>query len=698
MDREIVMKNVLRVVGVLAISMSSLAVSPVSATTAKLSWHTPTRIAPPLGETWSIACTTDTCFAATSTGLLQSTDHAAWTRSTSSVLATSTIDEISCDAHGSTCEAFTQQGASFITANNGATWSKGVSLSSLVGKNYLNGVTCVANGFCVAHYGPMFGKESFARATLSGATLGTWTKLTTPTIYGAGGINCPTTTNCIVGGNETSAYSSKSELLLSRNGGLTWTKSTAGSFTIATLNVTCAADGSALCLATGNSKASQLASAVGFVLSSTDYGVTWHRSVLANSVSDFQDAVCVTSTNCLGRSGAETGSGFFATQYTTVQSTDGGVTWTAASSLPTSVDPSLITCANGHGCFLILNESPISIYYSSDFSSWSSTTFPLASTDVYGTTCVTSTVCFTTSFPRGGAANSPLEVYESTNGGSTWVYRSTLPDWMLYVRQISCLNTTTCVAIGSKATGDATILRTSDAGSTWSAMDLGALDTTKTTITGVSCVAAHCVVAGYLVTGSNFTDISGVLLDSTDAGSTWRSVSVTLNGAFRDVSCATATACIAVGSSYPNGSSMQPVVFGSSDGATWTLRSTGTKGGAFTKVSCTSVSNCVYAGIDGNYNFLLAYSTSGMTFTSKTYKNSSGTYLSCRVTLCLAGLVSDSTDKPTYLVSTNSGKTFATQTPTDKSLQTDSVSGVTCASETFCLGTTASGSFTKFSK
>jgi hypothetical protein len=110
------------------------------------------------------------------------------------------------------------------------------------------------------------------------------------------------------------------------------------------------------------------------------------------------------------------------------------------------------------------------------------------------------------------------------------------------------------------------------------------------------------------------------------------------------------------------------------------------------------VSNCVYAGIDGNYNAILATSTSGMTFTATTYKNVSGTFLSCHLTLCIAGMTNDSTDKPTYLVSTNSGKTFVAQTPTVKSLLTDYVVEATCPSDTFCLGNTNDGAFTKFAQ
>ncbi|NBV26605.1 MAG: hypothetical protein EBR99_04765 [Actinobacteria bacterium] len=227
-------------------------------------------------------------------------------------------------------------------------------------------------------------------------------------------------------------------------------------------------------------------------------------------------------------------------------------------------------------------------------------TFPTSSTDVLGTTCVTTTVCFTTSFPLGAGANSPIEIYESTNGGSTWTYRGTLPDWMYYAGAMNCTSTTTCVAIGGKATGDATIIRTTDAGATWSAQELTGVDPAHASLSGLSCVATHCVVAG-TASSVDPTTPSGILLDSTDSGSTWHKVSISLIGALRDVSCATATACIAVGYSYVGSNSVQPVVYGTSDGTTWTVRSTGTKGGAFSEVSCTSVSNCVYAGIDGNY-------------------------------------------------------------------------------------------------
>lgn len=692
-------RNLFRAAGVVALSLSTLVVTPVSAATATLKWHPSTRIAPMLDTTRDVACTVDTCFAVTSVGMLKSTDHASWTRVTNSLVVTANFSFINCDVQGTTCEAANFQGAVVTTSDDGVTWAKGPSLSSLVGKTSLLGMTCVANAFCLAHFGGWMAKETFARASLSGGTIGSWSKLTTPTIVSATQFSCPTSTNCIIAGSASTSWTANSEILVSSNAGVTWTKSTAGNISQASIQLTCSANNGSLCLASGKGRLSSLSSPFGFLFRSTNFGASWSRVNLSSDVSNFANAVCQSDTNCLASKDVTTGSGLDATTSTSVvQSTDGGLTWNSGPSTPVDLTTTTAKCIAGHGCFLATTDAPVASYFSTDFTSWTTFEYPFSSDESGATTCVTTQVCFTTSFPRGaGVSSSIVEVYKSIDGGSTWTYRGTLPDWVYFFRKISCVDVSTCVAIGMKATGDALVMRTTDAGATWSSADLGSIDLAKADTRGLSCVGSHCVIAGAELKTSP-DGVTDLVLDSSDGGITWTRKNLGLDGGLKDVSCASASSCIAVGMANGAGYSVQPVVYGTSDGTTWSLRSLGTRGGTFAKVSCGSTTGCVYMGYDGNFKMTMAYSTSGVTFTTKTYANSSLLYVSCKDTLCVAGLSNMNSNKSTQLISTNSGKTFATLTITDKALAVDAIYEASCPTSTYCLGTTTYGSFTKLSK
>ena len=699
MNEDSMKRNFYRVAGVVALSLSTLVVTPVSAATATLKWHAGTRIAPALGTNEDVACTIDKCLSVTANGMLQTTDHATWTRVTTALVATAGFQFINCDAQGTTCEAANGLGAVVTTTDDGATWTKGSSLTSLVGKNNLFGMTCVANAFCLAHFGGWQGKETFARATLSGGTIGAWSKITAPVIVSATDFSCPTNTNCIIAGSVSTSWTANSQILVSTNAGVTWTKSSAGSISQGSIGLTCSVNGGSLCLASGSCRLSSLSNYFGFLFRSTNYGASWSRVTFSSDVSDFSSAVCQSETNCLASKEVTTGSGMSASSSTsTVQSNDGGLTWSSAPAMPTNLYSSTTKCFAGHGCLLSPYSQPIRSYFSTDFASWAAFTYPFSSTYVLATTCVSTTICFTTSFPRGaGSAPGPVEVYKSTNGGTTWAYRGTLPEWVYYLSEIRCVDGSTCVAIGMKANRDTFVMRTTDAGANWSLVDLGSLDTSKVNFRGLSCVSSHCVIAGVEMKPS-LDGTTGLLLDSIDGGLTWTKKDIQLDGGFRDVSCASATSCIAVGQENGTGYSLQSIVYGTSDGSNWSVRSRGTRGGYYSQVSCGSSASCVYLGIDGNYKMVLAYSTSGVTFTTKTYAHSSGEYVTCKDTLCVARYTDDNTDKSTYLMSTNSGKSFSTQSIADKTFATDPIYEVSCPSSTFCLGETAYGRFTKLSK
>jgi hypothetical protein len=320
--------------------------------------------------------------------------------------------------------------------------------------------------------------------------------------------------------------------------------------------------------------------------------------------------------------------------------------------------------------------------------------FATSSSSVLGMSCVSATTCMTLSSPTGSgdSTSDPYDAYITTNGGTSWTFRSHLPSWIGYLSDgsLSCLSATSCVLVGTTASKNPFALTSTDGMATWTSASLGSASDLTALLKSVSCSGTHCVAAGYSVT-TNAT--SALVLSSNDSGATWTRITGLGSGVLYSVSCATAASCLAVGYA-PVGNGYQPIVYGTSNGTTWTLRSQGTKGGLWTSVQCTSATNCVLLGADGNFKAEIATTSSGATFKATLYPKVSFTGLACRQTLCVTTSYDRYSKTPTtFYTSTNSGAKFTATKGTVKPFTTDAPEAISCATTTFCLATTLQGAF-----
>lgn len=163
---------------------------------------------------------------------------------------------------------------------------------------------------------------------------------------------------------------------------------------------------------------------------------------------------------------------------------------------------------------------------------------------------------------------------------------------------VSCTSASSCVAVGSIST-QTVVLRWD--GSTWniqpSPADVGQL-------VGVSCVSPEsCVAVGYNNNGSHFVPI----LERWD-GTQWSNQQSAapagaLGSSLSSVSCTSATACVAVGGYEPANSSLTSVLAERWDGTSWTVQNVAASGSSnapLTGVSCASATACVAVGGDGD--------------------------------------------------------------------------------------------------
>jgi hypothetical protein len=249
---------------------------------------------------------------------------------------------------------------------------------------------------------------------------------------------------------------------------------------------------------------------------------------------------------------------------------------------------------------------------------------------------------------------------------------------------------------------------------TWSVVPSPNAGVKGSSLGGVSCVSAtECTAVGSF---KNSSDIYRTLIESWD-GTSWTGVPsrnagpASSDNYLNDVSCASATACMAVGYFY-NSSGIERTLTESWNGTTWTVLHSPnpvTAGNnVLSSVSCSSATACTAVGnseiSDTDYRTLIE-SWDGTSWTAQPSRNPVvgqdylfGVFCSAAAA-CTAVGVTDSTsgDFPvrTLIESWNGSTWTQTPSPNPGPGHDDILFGVSCASATACVavgnGTQGSG-------
>ncbi len=186
------------------------------------------------------------------------------------------------------------------------------------------------------------------------------------------------------------------------------------------------------------------------------------------------------------------------------------------------------------------------------------------------------------------------------SGCQGWFSQLTAPEGSS-LAAVSCPESSTCVAVGSTASGNALIETTHDAGGSWHRPSLGS---SLPVLDAVSCADDQDCVAG---------GASGTVLSTTDGGVAWTTSTVSDIRAINAISCPTDDDCWATTTQASGG--LAPILATTDGGKTWASEPwaiPGSENGMFLlnvtldAVSCPSVSTCVVAGVANYYGIPLA--------------------------------------------------------------------------------------------
>jgi hypothetical protein len=324
----------------------------------------------------------------------------------------------------------------------------------------------------------------------------------------------------------------------------------------------------------------------------------------------------------------------------TAASADAAVTWTVQTTPNNSwhySDFQAVSCPTTTSCMAVGSHGDAGYQVARaeryNGSSWSNTTVPKTAQHFswfYGVSCTSSTACTAvgadaTSKAYGAwgyvtAIPDKIRPMVQRWNGTSWSVQ-TLPvpsTWTFsYLRGVSCVSATFCVAVGYHGKSPMILSWNGTAWSLQSAATNPPLSS-EVRFSGVSCTSTtSCVAVGRYVTASGTRALAekwngtawSLAAPPTPTGTT------ELTG----VSCTSATACIGVGS-FDTGTGVHVPLAESWDGAAWTVMTTPViAGGAHLKsVSCTSSTACMTVGVNrrSGHDHTLAFQLTGTTWTT----------------------------------------------------------------------------------
>ncbi len=320
---------------------------------------------------------------------------------------------------------------------------------------------------------------------------------------------------------------------------------------------------------------------------STDGGSTWHALTVLPVVGQLNGISCPSTTTCYAVGWDASANPVL------VQTSDGGSNW-ATDTLPAGTSPVAISCPTASTCFAPADVnggagsggSETVLHTTDSGATWTSQTVPAAVTGTFkAVACSSASDCAV-----GVRTSSGAGIMSTTDGGATWGMDVTLST-LASVDSLACAPaTTTCFAVGEVSPSYGADVITGDLVSgSWSSQTV---PSGVSGFFGISCPSAQVCEAAGLTTGTPGPGGTGGIIGTTDGGTSWNVQ--TIPGAtpgLADVSCATTTACVAVGQDWALPTADGAVLATTDGGGTWVAGTLPGTGGV-TTMACPTASTC----------------------------------------------------------------------------------------------------------
>ena len=194
--------------------------------------------------------------------------------------------------------------------------------------------------------------------------------------------------------------------------------------------------------------------------------------------------------------------------------------------------------------------------------------------------------------------NTTPAILRSTDGGLKWRSR-TAPTDTLILNAVACASRTTCVALGTstQSSNHFVVDASSDGGSKWTS---GTVPPPIEDISGLSCWSpSDCLAVGSTENATQPVDTEGVAITTSNYGTSW-TVGASPDGLSKidNVTCVSATECIAVGTS---GQSSPGIDTSSNGGTSWTpatISGDTADMSSLSGVACSGSNTCMAYGFD----------------------------------------------------------------------------------------------------
>lgn len=219
-----------------------------------------------------------------------------------SILGLSCASVSDCMAVGYQISGDSGQYAALATTDGGATWTPSAVPATADG---LSGVSCATTLDCIA-VGNGDG-STVILATTDGGT--TWTNQATSYNEGGTVVSCPSSLDCVIGGNDS--------VFTTADGGTTWSPQTlpAGFGNVQGISCSSTPD----CVVVGDTGDSDRTPVIS---TTSDGGTEWTNQTVPSGLGYLEGVSCVWMTTVCGSVGADPGA--------LLSSSDGGSTWTSA--------------------------------------------------------------------------------------------------------------------------------------------------------------------------------------------------------------------------------------------------------------------------------------------------------------------------------------------------------------------------------